>query len=183
MRLPFNEAKATQAAARLLKLARGKLQYFRLIKLLYLLDRESLLDYGRPITTDRYENLPHGPIVSHIYDDLIIGAEPGIWNDHISRTGTYQVRLVKDPGNGELSLSQERLIGKVFKKFGNKDREWLDWYCHHELPEWKNPGTRRRLDLPIRDILKAGGKTDEATEETLSEIESLAVLQSMRSPE
>jgi uncharacterized phage-associated protein len=163
-------------------LAGGKLLYFRLIKLLYLLDRESLLEYGRPVTTDRYENLPHGPIVSHIYDDLIVAAVGGTWNDHISRTGPYGVRLVKDPGNGELSLSQERLIDKIFKKFGNKDREWLERYCH-DLPEWKDPGKRNRLELPIRDILKAGGKTDEETEETLSEIESLAVVQSMRSPE
>lgn len=182
MRLPFNEAKATQAAARLLKLAGGKLKYFRLVKLLYLLDRDSLLEYARPVTTDRYQNLSHGPIVTHIYDDLIMAAEDGIWNDHISRVGPYAVRLVKEPGNSELSLSQERLINKIFKKFGNKDREWLERYCH-SLPEWKNPGKRRRLELPIRDILKAGGKTDEETEEILSEIEGLAVVQSMRSPE
>ena len=42
MRLPFNEAKATEAAARLLEKSGGKMKYLQLIKLLYFADREAL---------------------------------------------------------------------------------------------------------------------------------------------
>jgi hypothetical protein len=59
MVLRFNERRATEAAARFLKLRGGKMSYLKLIKLLYLLDREALLRWGRPVTTDR--NTPTAP--------------------------------------------------------------------------------------------------------------------------
>ena len=43
MKLRFNEAKAAQAAARLLKLRGGRMSFLKLIKLLYIVDREALL--------------------------------------------------------------------------------------------------------------------------------------------
>ena len=64
MRLPFNEKKATQAAAYLLRLRGGRMSYMKLIKLLYLADRISLNRRGRPITTDRYVSMDRGPVLS-----------------------------------------------------------------------------------------------------------------------
>ena len=52
MVLRFNERRATEAAARFLKLRGGRMKYLKLIKLLYFLDREALLRWGRPVTTD-----------------------------------------------------------------------------------------------------------------------------------
>jgi hypothetical protein len=47
--LRFNDPeKATEAAAKFLKLRGGRMSYLKLIKLLYLLDREALLRWGRP---------------------------------------------------------------------------------------------------------------------------------------
>ena len=51
--LPFNEEKATQVAGALLLKAGGDMPYLKLIKLLYFVDREALLRWGRPVTTDR----------------------------------------------------------------------------------------------------------------------------------
>ena len=56
MMLLFNEAKATQAAARLLFLRGGTMSYVKLIKLLYLADREALIRWGRPVTSRRSSN-------------------------------------------------------------------------------------------------------------------------------
>jgi uncharacterized phage-associated protein len=64
MKPRFNEQKATQAAARFLKLANGKMNYLKLIKLLYLLDRESLNRRGRPVTGDQYYSMKLGPVLS-----------------------------------------------------------------------------------------------------------------------
>jgi uncharacterized phage-associated protein len=74
MKLLFNEAKATQAAARLLKLRGGSMSYIKLMKLLYLADREALIRWGRPITTDRYVSMDNGPVLSRIYN--LIRNEP-----------------------------------------------------------------------------------------------------------
>lgn len=56
----FIEAKATQAAARLLRNRGGKMSYMKLIKLLYLADREALAQWGRSITTDTYVSMDKG---------------------------------------------------------------------------------------------------------------------------
>ena len=53
MHLRFREAKTTQAAARLLTLRGGRMNYMKLLKLLYIVEREALLNWGRPVTADR----------------------------------------------------------------------------------------------------------------------------------
>ena len=81
MGLRFNEAKATQAAACLLKLRGGQMSYLKLVKLLYLADREALLRWDRPITTDRYVSMDNGPVLSRVLN-LINGSyesTTGIW--------------------------------------------------------------------------------------------------------
>jgi hypothetical protein len=57
----FNERKAVQAAGRLI-LQNGEMNYMALIKLLYLIDRESLLRFGRSITGDKVVAMKQGPV-------------------------------------------------------------------------------------------------------------------------
>ena len=92
MTLLFNEAKATQAAAHILHLRGGSMSYVKLIKLLYLADREALIRWGRPITTDRYVSLDIGPVVNRVYE--LIRGEPApnsmwIWRKFISAPENY----------------------------------------------------------------------------------------------
>jgi hypothetical protein len=54
----FNEKKAAQAAAYLLKLHGGKMDYRKLLTLLYLADRKLLAERGRTITGDEFVNAP-----------------------------------------------------------------------------------------------------------------------------
>ena len=68
MRLRFDEKKATQAASGFLVLSGGKLNYLKLIKLLYLLDRATLLAWGRTVTGDHYYSMKHGPVLSEVLD-------------------------------------------------------------------------------------------------------------------
>ncbi len=68
MRLRFNERKATQAAAHLLKLRGGEMSFMKLINLLYLADRSALLQWVRPITTDSYVSMDRGPVLSRVLD-------------------------------------------------------------------------------------------------------------------
>ena len=68
MALIFNEKKATQAAARFLKLSGGTMNYMILIKDLYLLDRTALLNWGRLVTCDDIYEMKFGPVLSQIHD-------------------------------------------------------------------------------------------------------------------
>ena len=117
MMLLFNETKATQAAARLLFLRGGTMSYVKLIKLLYLADREALIRWGRPITTDCYVSLDNGPVVSRIYDLIRDEPQPNsflIWRKFISDPESYEVHVLDDPGSGELSGAEQEVIDQVF---------------------------------------------------------------------
>src|SRR5437667_12283059 len=106
MRLRFNERKATQSAARLLELRGGRMSYLKLIKLLYLADRESLLRWGRPISTDRYFSMDRGPVLSRVLDLATDGEDPGtpsIWSSSIAEPINYEVALKDAAGDDELS--------------------------------------------------------------------------------
>ena len=48
----FNEAKAVQIAGFFLRLAGGEMNYMKLIKLMYLVDRTALAEWGRSLTYD-----------------------------------------------------------------------------------------------------------------------------------
>ena len=171
MMLLFDEGKATQAAARLLTLRGGTMSYVKLIKLLYLADREALIRWGRPITTDRYVSLDSGPVVSRIYD--LIRDEPlpnsfHVWRKFISDPENYEVRLLGDPGSGELSRPEQQLIDEVFAQHGHQNR-WTVVDYTRSLPEWTHPDGGA-LPIEYRDVLKAAHKTEEeisAVEEAL----------------
>jgi uncharacterized phage-associated protein len=180
MRLRFNERKATQAAGLLLQLRGGKMSYMKLIKLLYLADREALLQWGRPITTDRYFSMNRGPVLSRILDLATDGEDPGspsIWSNHISEPAGYEVRLQTDAGCDELSEAEVGLLKKVSQTHGNKSR-WEMVDLTHTLPEWKNP-QGGAIPITYRDILRAGGKTELEIAAIEDELEGVALAENL----
>jgi len=178
MKLLFNEAKATQAAARLLRLRGGRMSYMKLIKLLYLADREALIRWGRPITTDRYVSTDNGPVVNRIYD--LIRNEPSpnsvkIWGKFISAPEDYEVRLLGDPGSGELSPAEEQLIDEVFGQHG-QDSRWALIDYTYGLPEWVHPDGGV-LPIEYRDILRVVHKTAAEISAVEEDLESSALVE------
>lgn len=176
----FNEKKLTEAAALFLKLRGGKMHYLKLLKLLYLADREALLRWGRPISTDRYVSMKHGPVLSNAYD--LISEEPapeehGIWAQFISAPTDYEVRLLRNPPNDELSPAEENLIREIFQGFGYRNRWDLRDYTH-SLPEWKDPNGSS-IPIKFREIFIAGNRSEEEASEMERELESLAVAQEL----
>jgi uncharacterized phage-associated protein len=172
MKSRFDERKSTQIAGALLQLAGGKMNYLKLVKLMYIVDREALKRWGYPLTGDEYYSLPHGPIVSRVYD--LIADEPGLsssayWKDFI-QTHDYEVRLARPASDEALAPADTELITEVFQRFGHLD-QWQLRDLTHGFPEWRDPGGGR---LPIRyvDILRAVGREDEA-QEVAGELEDL----------
>jgi hypothetical protein len=58
VRFRFNERKAAQAAAYLLAKRGGRMDYRKLLALLYLADRQKLVERGHTITGDAFVNVP-----------------------------------------------------------------------------------------------------------------------------
>lgn len=131
----FSTNKTIQASAVLLKLDRGRMGYLRLLKLLYIADREHLLHSHRPIVGTRIVAMNNGPLHSEVYD-LIKGehAKAPLWAEHIRKEG-YEVELLKDPGVSELSAAEVRTLRSVSEKYASFS-EWDLVEVTHDFPEW-----------------------------------------------
>jgi uncharacterized phage-associated protein len=180
MRLQYRQERATQAAARLLKLRGGTMSYMKLLKLLYLADRKALLEQGRPITYDRFVSMDHGPVLSQTYNLMVAEESPeghSYWRQFISVPSDWEVSLIKDAPSGELSRAQEEILGQIFSEFGRMSRWELRDFCH-TLPEWEDPKGSSN-PIALRDVLRAGGMEMEdvdAVEEALLAEDALAQL-------
>ena len=154
------------------------MSYLKLIKLLYLLDREALLRWGRPVSQDRYVSMDNGPVLSRTYDLIVEGTEQSsFWCQHISIPERYEVYLLKPAPSDELSEAEEELIDEIFQKYGRLSR-WDLVRLTHKLPEWRDPeGSSVPFDL--EDILKAAGKSEQQIQSIEDELESLATVESL----
>jgi uncharacterized phage-associated protein len=180
----FDEEKTTQAAAYFLQLAGGRMNYMLLIKLLYLLDRKALLKWGRPVTGDDYFSMKLGPVLSEVLNlvnEMPNPNNPGYWVRHISAPQSYEVELLKDPGDQQLSEAEESTIEAIFHKYGHFDPLRLAKLLHGILPEWQELQSGR-CRITYTDILQAGKKSPTEVAAIESELYSLARIQQMFAP-
>lgn len=176
MRAPYREDKATQAAARLLKLRGGTMSHLKLIKLLYLAERESLTRLGRPLTFDTYCSLPHGPVLSATLDRINTGEcyRDGYWDRIIAPKANNEVSLRDSTAvpHDQLSAAEEALIDEVFARYGHL-RRWDVVEVTHQLPEWVDP-QGSAIPIDPADILRHEGYAEEEIEEMRGEWEEAA---------
>lgn len=177
MKPQFQQTKATQLAALLLKKQGGRMYYIKLIKLMYLIDREALLRWGRSMTRDSYVSMDNGCVLSSTYN-LITQETLGesYWKQFISAPQGYQVVLEREPEFDELSRAELSLIEEVYAQFGEWDRWKLVDYTH-ALPEWTDP-QGSSIPIDYKAVLKAGGKTEQEIYEILGELEETALFES-----
>lgn len=171
MRLLYNPLKAAQAAAHLVQIHGGHINAMALVKLLYLADRKSLLESGYPITGAAMVSMPHGPVLSQVYD-AIKWEEDNEWYQYISERNNHEVCLkIENPSTDELSEYELSILVDIHQAYGHLGPfELRD--LTHELPEWEDPdGSSYPIDP--RDILKAEGKSDHDIEITVHEAEEV----------
>lgn len=177
MPLKFNYQRTLQAVSVLLRRSGPSKSdnYMRLIKLLYIADRESLKETGRPITGDSVVAMERGPVLSHVLG-LIKGQSFNSpdWEKFIVQEN-YNIRLINDPGNEELCPYEIKKLQEVWDRYRSKD-EWDMVEITHELPEWKknDPGNSAKK-IPLADILEAVGRIDALEEIERQANESVAL--------
>ena len=172
----YNETRATQAAALLIKLEGGAMNYTKLIKLLYLADREALINRGRPITFASYASLDKGPVLSETLNKIKKPGTPrSYWDEHIETCG-YLVRVLDDCPQDELSKSEQEFLQQVFARYGHLElwNELIDQVMH-DLPEWRNPNGSS-LSIDYEDILRAGGVPEPDIDAIEDELESIRLM-------
>ena len=175
----FDEAKAAQMAVYfLMKTEEGSMDKIKLMKLLYLAERESLVRYGSPMSGDRLYSLPHGPILSTTLNlangKMKTSVENG-WSAFItsSKVEEHDLSLIDRSVNeddlDELSRSDREILEDVWQKFGHKDKWDVKDYTHN-LPEWKDSGNSRQ-PIEYEDIFKAAGYKEADIQAIIEQIE------------
>ncbi|MGO4213848.1 Panacea domain-containing protein [Terriglobus sp. 2YAB30_2] len=155
--MAFDEQKATEAAAYLLRLRGGRMSYLKLIKLLYLADREALARWGFSISNDAHYSMPHGPVVSHTYNLMIDEVDKPFWSQYITPPlGNYEIELTAaECPTDKLSRAEEKLLSEIFDKYGRMTR-WQLRDFSHTLPEWHDPDGSSAA-ISTREILAVQG--------------------------
>jgi len=169
MASPFNERKVTEAAAHLLSLRGGQMHYLKLLKLLYIADREALRRWGIPITHDNYVSMDHGPVLSQTYNMIRDGGSR-FWSEHISAPfDQYEIRLCTEkPEIQKLSPAEEKLLNEIFDRYGKMNR-WDLVDETHKFPEWHDPHGSS-IPISVRDILRALGESEEEINAIVAEL-------------
>ncbi len=166
----FNEEKTTRLALYFLKKAENNaMPYLKLIKLLYLADREMIKRYNATITGDRYVAMKFGPVLSYTLnlirsDQSYKGYEKYMteWTDHISTEG-YDIRIKNGVLLQDNPLEEQEVAcaDHVIKNFMEYDQWSLIEYTHEHCKEWIDPTPYRVMDITPLDIGVALGKSDE----------------------
>ncbi|RDD61451.1 Panacea domain-containing protein [Ferruginivarius sediminum] len=159
IRFPVNPDKCIQGVDLLAQRQPGITQYY-VCKVFFFADREHLLDWGRPISGDRFVAMEHGPVPSFVYDLLKnCDAEPD---------------EVVQKLNERVLIERQHNMLKVYSKGKNSfdllsgsDVEYLEWslkkHIHlsfgrlRELSHqdrsykaaWEKPGLNNEMDISL----------------------------------
>jgi len=133
----------------------------KLIKLMYLADRSHLENYNEAISGDHYANMPHGPVLSSLYN-LIRGISKDSCTQTLWDSLFYKKEYVLLANNteqfvDELSKAECETLKAIDARYKRKDCFQLEKVTHG-LPEWKDPDGSS-VPLTLRQILTVLGRS------------------------
>ncbi|MBP3367025.1 MAG: SocA family protein [Treponema sp.] len=154
----MNIEKLIQIVSYILAKYGNSLNYTKLIKILYLADRESLSETGYSITGDSYVSMRNGPVLSFLYD-LIKNKYRNesvqyYWNSKFV-TDRFDIYTVCSfIPTGLLSDYEIETLDKIDRKFHDYSYGKLIDYVHNpaNCPEWKN--TASSIPISKAEILE-----------------------------
>lgn len=161
----FSQERVAQMAAFFLHLGGGKMAYIKVLKLLYLADRDAMGKWGESISGDEFVSMPYGPVLSQTYAlirDSGTSTEFG-WDYWIQDDANYEVSLKNKFNHNdeldELSEIELNILKAVFSKFGQMKKFELVNYTHDYCAEWEDP-LGSSFPISPESIFRALGKND-----------------------
>ncbi len=173
----FREDKAIAVAATFLKLNDGSCDKYWLNKVMYYVERQSLVKSGQPVFFDRLFSAPHGPIVSAVNDGIDLSFYPvdSGWSQYFKLEGNT-VLIKEMPDITVLSPFEDELITRIAKQFKGWGFKKMRQYFHN-LPE--NKETTSREDIDYAEILGVEGFDAETIKTILDELSHLKEVESL----
>lgn len=183
----FDVQKATQIAAYFIWKRGGRMSYLKLMKLMYLSEREFLVRYGERLTGDKLVSMKHGPVLSETCDLFRTGSQSAEWNDWIAGESNFELSFKKmdqvDPLDPLelfdcLSVAEKNLLDEIYSKYGNLTRWQIRDLTHTRncCPEWTDPNGSV-LPISLQSILIAHGRNKEDSEKIVEHIREMDELQ------
>ena len=161
MEFTFDEPKAAQAAAWLLRRHGDPMWDVKLAKLLYLADRHALCELGHPITGDRLVCISAGPVLQRVFElTRQSNQRPGsTWSEYVLISDDGELHDTGCEDLGDLSNYDCEVLDRICTQFGAMTLYELTRYTF-ELPEWVDPeGGMVEIDPKV--ILRSAGFDDE----------------------
>lgn len=155
----FNERKAAQVATFFALKQGGSINIVKLIKLVYLGDREFLKRYDAPILHDRLVSMQKGPVNSNTYNFASGQVRADVWDTYLSDEANHMISCGKITLNelNELSRAEIRVLEQVWNDFGHMNPWELVDYTHDNCEEWEDPDGSSKT-IPYERVLKVLGK-------------------------
>jgi len=138
------------------------MNHVKLMKLMYLSDRQALATYRLPISDDTYCCMMHGPVLERTLSLFEGKAEPtdqALWSSWASEEAGNMIqpnRKLNDNDFDRLASAEMDALAVVHDSFGTWDWQKLVDYTHR-LKEWDPPdesgGKEARKPLSLKRIL------------------------------
>lgn len=132
---PYDPNKAAQAVLWLLSRHGGSMDKFKLIKLVFLVDWNHLIRYGRPIVGGTYFALPYGPVCSEL-KDYIDNATPS-QNPPFMLQDVHNLVVKEATKEDQLSESELEILDEIYERYRHCDFEKLKEITHR-FKVWDN---------------------------------------------
>jgi uncharacterized phage-associated protein len=171
----YRSEKAAQVVAAFLLNGGGKMDKLKLVKLLYLTERESAQHRGRPMLYDEYYSLKHGPICSSSLNGLNGGLDVNVWSRYIAKDGRKDVYVCQGITRDmldQISRSDDNILGRIWESFGWMTASQIRNWTHQHCAEYVEVETGR-LPITLKQMATAVGYSDvDAFENDVTEYRS-----------
>lgn len=138
----------------------GSMPYLKLLKLLYLADREAMRVTGDSMSGDHFVSMPHGPVLSRTYELINRSASSDAWDALVAPASGWSVKLRKPVRRSDLDELSDQDIGilkGVQHRFGGMSKWQIrDWTHQHCADEWQDPNGSS-FPIPPEAIFRAVG--------------------------
>jgi hypothetical protein len=142
--------KLVNIIAYIIKLEQKKLYLTRLLKILYVIDENSVKKIGSPVTNLTYKVAEKGPLADHLW--YCIQNNPELFGEYFDvkfndSTASYSLTSKNAPDLDVLSDYEDNLIKETVKKYKGKDTEDIIEELHAEGTLWAKIKKKHNLNF------------------------------------
>lgn len=157
----YKSKKAAQISAYFAARSVSPIAKLKLIKLIYLSERQFLDLYGQPMLYDELFSLPHGPVCSNTLDAINGKIDSATWSNYIAMDGNNITSLVSCERDvyDELSDAEMDVLQSMWESFGWMTASQVRNYTHKHCPEYTEI-SMGRIPIYYKSLFKALGVED-----------------------